>query len=102
MTDAAPKIVHVPWRGLRCRELSCQAEIVMVATTRGKTMPLDREVVPAGDWHTDARGLFLVLELDGEPVAHGLTAAEKVGAEIPELVYAGHWGTCKAPSRFRR
>lgn len=101
-----PRIVTVPNRGLRCREPTCQAEIVMVKTKRGQTMPLDRDPVAL---ETDERGRFIVLELpDPEtqtvtiPTAVSLSQARHLGIEIPELVYVAHWGTCKAPSRFRR
>jgi hypothetical protein len=99
-------IVTIPYRGLLCRELSCQAEILMVATTRGRTMPLDRELVPLGD--DDVRGLFVVVDElepgDVGPTAIGIRAARELGfhVESGDLVYRAHWSACSKADRFRR
>jgi hypothetical protein len=62
-------IVTLPYRGLRCRELDCQAEIVMATTTRHRQMPLEREPTflgalieakPEGE-ELDERGLFVAV-----------------------------------------
>lgn len=101
------RIVTIPYRGLRCRELTCQARITLAPTTRGRTMPLDAEPIRYGDAETD-KGLFVILDLPGSSraIAVGIRAAcAELGLEeLPpdSTVYAGHWGTCSKPDRFRR
>lgn len=98
------RIVTVPYKGLRCRELDCQARLVMVATMRDNQMPLEAELVPFD--HEEMRGLFVVVEgLESRPpTALGIKAARQLGLEIDagDLVYRAHWSGCTNARRFRR
>lgn len=98
------KLVTVPYRGIHCRELKCQVEIIMVGTTRSRTMPLERELVPLP---ADLRGHFVIveeLEPGDRPTAIGIKTARELGfhVETGDLVYRAHWSACPAASRFRR
>lgn len=107
-------IVTLPYRGLRCRELECQAEIVMATTTRHRQMPLEREPTflgalidakPEGE-ELDERGLFVAVRSDREMPAIALSLKAAVvqsftlHAETP--VYRAHWAGCVGAARFRR
>lgn len=97
-----PRIVTVPYRGLRCRELSCQTELIMVRTPRDLTIPLERRPVELSD---DERGLFVVVTgLDEEPTAYGLRAARELGLilGLGTPIYRAHWAGCTKAARFRR
>jgi hypothetical protein len=97
-----PKIVTVPYRGLRCRELDCQRPLVMVATMRDTTLPLEADLVALDD----PRGCFVIVEgLEYRPpTALGIRAARELGLEIltGDHVYRAHWSGCTKPERFRR
>lgn len=98
------KIVTVPYRGLRCRELDCQAKIVLVPTMRETRMPLEAELVPFD--HEEMRGLFVVVEgiESREPTVLGIRAARELGLTIEagDHVYRAHWSGCTNARRFRR
>jgi hypothetical protein len=77
----------------------------MVATPKGKTSPLELELVTLGD---DVRGLFVAvtgaLGSNGEPLCYGISAARELGLIVSagDLVYRSHFGTCPDRDRFRR
>lgn len=104
------RTISIPYRGLRCREPSCQAQIFLSPTVRGRTMPLDKDALlytaASGDGD---RGLFVILPetpASARGVAYGIKAAlAMVGLEkLPPntTVYRAHWATCTKADRFRR
>lgn len=101
------RIVHLPSRGLRCRALNCQAEIILATTLKRRQMPVDRHPIPLQELDPDQeRAAFVPVQgaLEADPelvVLLGLTAARRLGYE-PREVYLAHWATCRDPDRFRR
>lgn len=75
-----------------CR--SCEAPIVWCRMRSGKTMPVDADPTPRGDF-------YLVTADDGTIEAHHVrTHPEKLGEDVDR--YTSHFATCDNPERFRR
>jgi hypothetical protein len=88
------------WKGptrQRCR--ACNAPLVSVITTAGRTMPLDPEPDPKGNIRYTGRRVDSAAGVPTDEVEY---INESTEMKLDEARYVSHFATCPQPEKFRK